>query len=70
MNATPRGGRRLPLCDDHLGITFDVGLTMKHLTPAGDALGALLDVYGVEDLASFDATVEDRALPGESTWVR
>jgi hypothetical protein len=61
MVAALRGGRRLPLCDSHLSTAVAVELTVKRLTPAGDALGVLLDVYGVGELSSLDATVEDHA---------
>jgi hypothetical protein len=30
---------------------------VERLTPADDVLGALLDVYGVEELSSLDTTV-------------
>lgn len=62
--AVVRWGRRrsMPLCDDHLGTAFALGLSERRLTPACDALDALLDLYGVVELSSLDATVGDPAL--------
>lgn len=51
--AALRDGGRMPLCDDHLGTAFAVELTIKRLTPAGDALGTLPDVYSVGELSSL-----------------
>lgn len=48
----------MPLCDDHLSTALTVGLSVRRLTPAGDALDALLDLYGVGELSSLDSTVE------------
>jgi hypothetical protein len=52
-------GRRqsMPLCDDHLGTAFAIGLSVQRLTPAGDALDALLDIYAVKELSFLDATI-------------
>jgi hypothetical protein len=55
--AALRGGQRMPLCDHHLSTAFAVEPSVKRLTPADDALGALLDVYGVQELSSLVATV-------------
>lgn len=55
--AALRRERSMPLCDDHLGTAFAVGLSVQRLTPAGDALDALLDLYGVQELSFLDATI-------------
>lgn len=55
--AALRRERSMPLCDDHLGTAFAVGLSVQRLTPAGDALDALLDLYGVKELSFLDATI-------------
>jgi hypothetical protein len=39
----------MPLCDDHLSTALTVELSVRRLTPADDALHALLEVYGVEE---------------------
>lgn len=51
--ATFRRGRPMPLCDAHLEIALAVEPSMPDLAPMNDVLGALLDIYGVEELA-FD----------------
>jgi hypothetical protein len=51
-------GQTMPLCNAHLGTAFAVGLSVRRLTPAGDALGALLDLYDVGELSLIDATLE------------
>lgn len=48
--AVLRGERRMPLCERHLDTAGAVELSMRDLTPAGDVLRALLDVYGVREL--------------------
>jgi hypothetical protein len=53
--AALRRGPAMPLCDRHLSTAFAVGVSMRCLTPAGDALQALLDLYGIEDLSLLDA---------------
>jgi hypothetical protein len=53
-----RRGASMPLCDIHLSTAFAVGLSVRRLTPAGEALDALLDLYGVGELSLIDATVE------------
>lgn len=57
--ATLQRRRIMPLCDNHLRTASAVGLSVQRLTPAGDALHALLDLYGVGELSLFDATVGD-----------
>lgn len=47
----------MPLCDRHLSTAFDVGLTVRRLTHARDAIDALLDVYSVEELSFVDANM-------------
>ena len=47
----------MPLCDHHLSTAVAIEPAMKRLIPADDALGALLDVYAVQELSSLDATV-------------
>jgi hypothetical protein len=49
--ATFRGGRPMPLCDAHLEIALAVERSTPDVAPVSDVLGALLDLYGVEELA-------------------
>lgn len=56
----------MPLCDHHLSTALAGEPSVKRLTPADDVLGALLDVYGVQQLSSLDATVEGRRRPEAS----
>jgi hypothetical protein len=55
----------MPLCDTHLSTAFDVGLSVRRLTSAGDALQALLDVYGIEELSLLDAAFTSAGGHGE-----
>jgi hypothetical protein len=57
--AALRGGRNMPLCDKHLETALAVELRVKRMMPAGDALHALLEAYGVEELSSLDAMPGD-----------
>jgi hypothetical protein len=56
--AALRRGPTMPLCDKHLGTAFAVGLSVQRLTPAGDELHALLDLYSVGELSLLEATFE------------
>jgi hypothetical protein len=58
-----RRGPTMPLCDRHLGTAFAVGMSMRQLTPSGDALGALLGVYHVGELSLIDATLDGAGAP-------
>ena len=63
--AAMRRGPTVPLCDDHLGTAFAVGVSMRRLTPSGDALQALLDLYGIEELSLLDAAFASAGGRGE-----
>jgi hypothetical protein len=64
--AALRRGPTMPLCDRHLGTAFAVGVSMRRLTPSGDALQALLDLYSIEELSLLDASQVREATEGES----
>ncbi len=57
MVAALRREQSMPLCDEHLGTASAVGLSVRRLTPADEALGTLLDLYGVGEMSLLDATV-------------
>jgi hypothetical protein len=52
--AALRRAPAMPLGDRHLSTASAVGVSMRRLIPAGDALQALLDLYGIEDLSLLD----------------
>jgi hypothetical protein len=54
--ATFPGWQPTPLCDEHLEIALAVESSKPDLTPAKEVLSALLEVYGVQELALEDRT--------------
>ncbi len=45
-----RGGRLVPLCDEHVELCRRYGYPVRHLLPAADVEGALLSTYAVDVL--------------------